>query len=99
MPVDPHFLSGELDLGLGFCLQCVAEYKMGGEQQEQFPNFAVMLAPIAMPGMPPGVVGSCYKHLIVRTPSQLQQAVPRLDRIPVNGPAMPLQRPGPRHSR
>jgi hypothetical protein len=63
---DPkEYLQGSYDLGLGYCLQCLAEYKVGGEKPEAFPRFAVVYAP--MSGVN-GLGACCYQHLAVTPP-------------------------------
>lgn len=66
----PEWLDGGYDLGLGYCLQCVAEYKISGQQQELFPRFAVCMAPITGAG---GTGATCFQHLNVQQPRAPQQ--------------------------
>jgi hypothetical protein len=81
--MDPReYLNGSYDLGLGYCLQCTAEYKMSGEQQAKFPRFACLTAPIA--GMQ-GTGGACYEHLNVQPPAPLPP--PPVQHTPVQLPA------------
>jgi hypothetical protein len=87
---------GKWDYGLGFCLQCVAEYKIAGQDPNLFPRYACMTAPLAGGS---SSAGTCYEHLNVQpaqqpppmTPGEAQ-AVKRL--------LMPSGQPGsPRHGR
>jgi hypothetical protein len=96
-PQGVEFFDGQWDYGLGFCLQCIAEYKISGENPDIFPHYACMVAP--MSGMPSSA-GSCYQHLNVQPPQappppmrpEEAQAVQRL--------LMPNGQPGqPRHAR
>ena len=73
---DPKsYLLGSYDLGLGYCLQCVAEYKLGGERSAQFPRFAITMAPISGTN---ASGATCYTHLAVQAPQpqQMPQQMP-----------------------
>lgn len=83
------------DCHLGYCLQCVAEYKISGEREDLFPRFAVIMAP--MTGQA-GTAGSCYEHLNVQPP-QPQPMRPD-EALAVQRLLMPNgQPPNPRHGR
>ena len=65
------------DCGLGYCLPCLAEYKMSGGRQTPF--YAITLAPAAspVPGLNGQMTGvamvptpSCYKHLNISAAPQ-----------------------------
>jgi hypothetical protein len=90
--VTPEYFN--TDCGLGYCLQCIAEYKIAGMDPAKFPRWACMSAPIT--GMNSSA-GTCFIHLNVQPPQQPlrpeeAQAVQRL--------AMPNGQPmNPRHAR
>jgi hypothetical protein len=92
---DEFFDGHQMDHGLGFCLQCVAEYKISGEAQAKFPRYACTSAPIA--GVP-AIGPTCYQHLNVQPPQppplrpKEEQVVQRL--LMPNG-----QPPNARHAR
>lgn len=68
MAIPPVF---NQDLGLGYCLQCVGEYKqseVNGVTGMAFPNWACAYAPC-----PVGVIAVCYEHIVVNTPSVLSR--------------------------
>lgn len=73
-------LDGSINMGLGLCLQCTAEYKMGSGDTLSYGCITV--------GSPQGPVASCYDHLQVqKAPSPLD---PRMQNIPLG-----LRRPKP----
>ena len=93
-------LSGQYDAGLGLCLQCVAEYKVSGQQPDMTPRWAVTLAPIVGNN---GVGGTCYEHLNVQPPQPMPpQRVPMTpqEQQAMSNLLMPNGQPvHPRHAR
>lgn len=81
------YLDGQQDCGIGYCLQCVAEYKLSDMDENRYPAYACTMAPI----MGANVVGpTCIHHLTVQPPqafplppSQQQPGRPMRQNVPL----------------
>jgi hypothetical protein len=82
-PIGPIPVVFNQDFGLGYCLQCLGEYKQRGDTPP-FPNWACCYAP-----SPVGVLGMCYGHVVVNRPASLLQANTQIPDLSNGGPLIP----------